>query len=168
MMFDRISRLPLTTAAEVSSQDVSMPKTRASSSQSPSGNSFTAGAGAVHSSGTTTAQAIELPLDQVQALPELTRGGVLDHHHQCILVGLDVVALANALRLESELLIHRLCNAIGDTHFEGNRLYTSTKSLIDDGYQQSRSHLVTVEVGIHCDVRYMSLCPHEHHARVTN
>src|SRR5438270_3532974 len=127
---DESTNLPsATTAAAVSSQDVSMPSMRA-------GELTGSPALLVHR------RRAEPRLQGVEAAGVVVRVDVVHPHHQGVLVGLGVVVLADAGGLEPEPVVERLGDAIGDPHLEGEVAGTSMSGQPGHVEHQSRADLV--------------------------
>src|SRR5688500_10469071 len=123
MMLERMSRPPRTTDADVSSHEVSMPRTSVLSSHSPIGFFSMRTSGVVHNmSLIEDSQCLELVADALESHAEVGRPSVVDNHHVRILVRFDVVALAHADDRESELLVHRLRAAVRHSDLQRDRL----------------------------------------------
>src|SRR5919108_4993161 len=167
---ERISRSPRSTAADVSSHEVSMPRMIELSSQSSPGRSRTAGSGAAHMTSLTSAlvpkRAIDLLADPLEQQAVAGRVPLSHDHHERVLVGLDVVALAHTGDREAELLVHGLRHLIGDAHLERDGIGALGDGLRAQGQEQPGPDLEPVVLGVHGDVGDVGLPPHEHHAGI--
>src|SRR5437763_1675380 len=104
---DESTRLPsTTTAAAVSSQEVSMPRMR------PGPFIGSPAPVAAH-------RRLQPRLQGVEPSGVVVGVDVVDPHDQGVLVGLGVVVLADASGLEPEPVVERLGDAVGDPDLEG-------------------------------------------------
>src|SRR5437764_6179440 len=144
-----------TTAAAVSSHEVSMPRMRA---------------GGLTSSPALVAghRRAETRLQGIEAAGVVVGVDVVDPHDQCVLVGLGVVVLADTGGLEAEPVVERLSHPVGDPYLEGEVAGTSTPGQPGHVEHEPGPDLVSLPRRVDGDRGHMGVRAAEHETRVAD
>src|SRR6266567_339665 len=148
--FDRIFRPSSTTATAVSSQEVSIPRTR------------------IPALGLAEDAAGQIAHDGGEPAPVAGRSNLVGPHHQGVLPGLLVVALPDPDGPEAEPSVQALRTRVRHTHLQRHRAGTHADALAHQLEQEAGADLPPVMGRVHGDRGDVGLVAVGHHASVAD